>query len=81
MTAKLLRPFTPTQQKIAALIAKGRSYAYIGRELGGRKRRTVRGHVESMAMLIDGVEEDLSPRMKVYLYVKHLEWEAGRKTG
>lgn len=79
MTPKLLRPFTPTQEKIATMIGEGRSYADIGRMLGGRKRRTVRGHVESMAMLLDGMDDDLEPRVKVYLYVKHQEWEAGRQ--
>lgn len=79
MTGKLLRPFTPTQQKIAALIARNLSYKEIGRQLGGRRPRTIRGHVESMAMMIDGMDDDLEPRIKVYLYVKHGQWEAELK--
>lgn len=79
VAALSIRPFTPRQQQIAALIgtvviengqSRGLSYAEIGRELDGISEHTVRSYVREMANLIDGLDM-LPPRTRIWMITKY----------
>jgi hypothetical protein len=68
-----MRPFTPTEEKIAAGLIAGLDYDTLGQELGGIQARTVRGHVEAMHRKIIGLE-DLEPRHAIVTYFLWMDW-------
>lgn len=68
---KPLRRPTPTQERVAELVARGLSYAEIAR-LMGIAPRTVRAHVATLDLLLAGLE-GLPPKTRVYLAAK--SWE------
>lgn len=71
-----MRPFTPTEQRIALALQADVDYEDIGQELGGIQARTVRAHVEAMAQKIIGCE-GLEPRHAVVTYFLWLDWSEG----
>jgi DNA-binding NarL/FixJ family response regulator len=64
----LIRPLTPAQARVAALVAKGYSYATIAQRLH-LSRETVRTHIRAIANLIDKYDPNVSYYNAVLLWV------------
>jgi DNA-binding CsgD family transcriptional regulator len=78
----LIRAFTERQAQVADAIGRDLTYAEIAGALTRLTGRTVapdtiRTHVRTMALLIDGAP-NMEPRQRIYLWVKQQEWEAAR---
>lgn len=68
----LVRPLTPTEQKIVLGVVAGVSYEDIGKELGGISKHTVRAHVIAIHRKIVGCEE-LEPEVAIIVYHRCME--------
>lgn len=74
-----IRPLTDRQRQIAELIVRGKSYREIGELLVPRiTAGTVRNAVREMALLFPN-DEDLAPRMTIYVWMREREWERRRQ--
>lgn len=72
-----IRPLTPMQAKVAALVGRGRSTTRIARELE-IDPSTVRSHVQSIAILLPNPDELTAYRL-VMLWAAQQRWEAERE--
>jgi len=63
----VFRPLTPAQERVARMVAKGYGYSKIAHDLN-LSRHTVRTHVRTIAMLIDGYDPDVSYYNTVMLW-------------
>lgn len=73
MTDGPIRALTQRQAEIAHGIGRGLSYREIGDELRLREQ-TISGYVKAMALIFDS-KEDVPPRMRIFLWLKRLEWD------
>lgn len=78
------RRFSPQWAQIALLIGdrRGLSYEQIGQLLTPRlKKRTVKAYARRMCEMLGDVDaqEALPPRLQVFAWVRHLEWQLKRE--
>ena len=72
---ELIRPLTPTQARVAALVAKGYSYVRIGHELA-MSRHTARFHVRCIATMLDHYDPSLTAYKAVILWASRQDFDA-----
>jgi DNA-binding NarL/FixJ family response regulator len=69
MCAQLFRPLTPAQERVAKVVATGKSYREIGRILN-LSARTVETYVHRIDDLIDRDDEGSTPYRRVFLWAR-----------